>query len=100
MAASTSGPRAPPTPGACARSVRQAGLSSRRCWVGRNRSRAVFVEILKRRDELGVILSRALSVLIESERALIFYFDAFSSREPISTSLENALAAFEWRRAD
>jgi hypothetical protein len=23
--------------------------------------------------------------------ALVFYFDAFSSREPVSTSLENAL---------
>ena len=37
-------------------------------------------------------VARALSVLIENQnRALIFCFDAFSSREPVSTSLENAL---------
>jgi hypothetical protein len=29
--------------------------------------------------------------LIESEPTLAFCFDAFSSREPVSTSLENAL---------
>src|ERR1700733_3438929 len=36
---------------------------------------------------------RALSVLIESEPGSNLLFDAFSSREPVSTSLENALAA-------
>jgi hypothetical protein len=30
---------------------------------------------------------------MKSERRLYFYFDAFSSREPVSTSLENALIA-------
>src|SRR5437660_1135435 len=35
--------------------------------------------------------SRAFSVPMESERGSIFCFDAFSSREPVSTSLENAL---------
>jgi hypothetical protein len=34
---------------------------------------------------------RAFSVPIESERRLYFLFDTFSSREPVSTSLENAL---------
>ena len=33
----------------------------------------------------------ALSVLIESEPGSDLFFDAFSSREPVSTSLENAL---------
>src|SRR5260370_42562972 len=37
--------------------------------------------------------SRAFSVPIESERGSISFFDAFSRREPVSTSLENALAA-------
>ena len=37
--------------------------------------------------------ARAFSVPIESERGSISCFDAFSSREPVSTSLENALAA-------
>src|SRR6266849_2006374 len=35
--------------------------------------------------------TRAFSVPIESERGSISCFDAFSSREPVSTSLENAL---------
>jgi hypothetical protein len=35
--------------------------------------------------------ARALSVLIESEPGSNLLFDAFSSREPVSTSLENAL---------
>jgi hypothetical protein len=30
-------------------------------------------------------------VLINQNRTLTFHFDAFSSREPVSTSLENAL---------
>src|SRR4029079_17075599 len=34
---------------------------------------------------------RAISVPMESERGSRFSFDAFSSREPVSTSLENAL---------
>jgi hypothetical protein len=34
---------------------------------------------------------RAFSVPIESERRLYFLFDAFSSREAVSGSLENAL---------
>ena len=29
---------------------------------------------------------------MESEWTLVFWFDAFSSREPLPTSLENALA--------
>src|ERR1700722_163299 len=37
--------------------------------------------------------SRAFFVPIESERWLYLYFYAFSSREPVSTSLENALEA-------
>src|SRR6266705_2386310 len=48
--------------------------------------------------------ARAFSVPIESERRLSFLFDAFSSREPVSTpdhvrgrlSLENAVV--EWKR--
>jgi hypothetical protein len=37
----------------------------------------------------------AFSVLIENQnRALAFCFDAFSLREPGSTSLENAMAPF------
>src|SRR5690349_6747375 len=35
----------------------------------------------------------ALSVLIESAPGSTLCFDAFSSREPVSTSLENALRA-------
>jgi len=35
--------------------------------------------------------ARALSVLIESDPGSSLLFDAFSSREPVSTSLENAL---------
>jgi hypothetical protein len=46
----------------------------------------------RRRDcELRIRDTRGLSVPIESEPALILCFDAFSSREPVSTSLENAL---------
>ncbi|WP_156164953.1 hypothetical protein [Bradyrhizobium sp. LTSP885] len=37
-------------------------------------------------------MPRAFSVPMESERALDSSFDAFSLREPVSTSLENALA--------
>jgi hypothetical protein len=37
------------------------------------------------------IAARAFPVPIESERGSKFYFNAFSSREPASTSLENAL---------
>ena len=33
----------------------------------------------------------AVSVSLEPERGSSFYFDAFSSHEPISTSLENTL---------
>jgi hypothetical protein len=29
---------------------------------------------------------------LDQSRALVFCFDAFSSREPVSTSLENAIA--------
>jgi hypothetical protein len=36
--------------------------------------------------------ARAFSVPMESERRLYLLFDAFSSCEPVSTSLENALA--------
>jgi hypothetical protein len=37
----------------------------------------------------------AFSLLMESEAKLqAFVFDAFSSREPVPTSLENALATF------
>jgi hypothetical protein len=39
--------------------------------------------------------ARAFSVPIESERGSGFYFDAFSSREPVPTSLENALACYQ-----
>src|SRR5229473_1830299 len=41
----------------------------------------------------GLNLTRAFSVPIESERGSISCFDAFSLREPVSTSLENALAS-------
>ncbi|WP_156180234.1 hypothetical protein [Bradyrhizobium sp. LTSPM299] len=37
-------------------------------------------------------MPRAFSVPMESQRALDSSFDAFSLREPASTSLENALA--------
>jgi hypothetical protein len=40
---------------------------------------------------LNVDQPRAFSVPIESERGSRFLFDAFSLREPVSTSLENAL---------
>jgi hypothetical protein len=39
----------------------------------------------------GSVLREAYSVSIESDQALNFCFDAFSLREPVSTSLENAL---------
>jgi hypothetical protein len=40
-----------------------------------------------------VTITRACSVLIESEPGSSSLFDAFSSREPVATSLENAVAA-------
>jgi hypothetical protein len=39
-------------------------------------------------------ITRPYSVPIKSERYSISLFDAFSSREPVPTSLENALEAF------
>src|ERR1700755_2204902 len=49
--------------------------------------------------------SRAFSVPIEPEWGSSFCFDAFSSREPVSTSLENALivgrfGCFAWHADD
>jgi hypothetical protein len=43
---------------------------------------------------------RAFSVPMESERGSSLSFDAFSSREPVPTSLENALAGEIFARDD
>jgi hypothetical protein len=43
------------------------------------------------RDPAATFCTRTFSVPIESERRFCFFFDAFSSREPVPTSLENAL---------
>jgi hypothetical protein len=42
-----------------------------------------------RRAKTAFRRGRAFSVPIKSERGSISFFDAFSSREPVSTSLEN-----------
>jgi hypothetical protein len=49
------------------------------------------MEMRGRTFRCGAIRSIAFSVPIESERGSIYCFEVFSSREPVSTSLENAL---------
>src|SRR5437773_10315314 len=52
----------------------------------------IFQHVLPR--YVAMCCARAFSVPIKSERGSVFFcFDAFSSREPVSTSLENALDA-------
>jgi hypothetical protein len=49
--------------------------------------------LLRPRFELAADGTGAFSVPMESERGSSLLFDAFSSREPVPTSLENALSA-------
>jgi hypothetical protein len=57
------------------------------------KAKRLVVAVLASLGWFALILLERVRFELNHDRALSFSFDAFSSREPVSTSLENALAA-------